>query len=222
MTTAGRPIASGRSADVFDQGDGTVLRRYRSDRDSTLEGRVMSWLEDRGMPVPAVHHAAGRDLIMDRVPGPTLLEDLQRRPWTLLGAARTLATLQRRLSLLDAPGWLPGRAGVPSGRSVLHLDLHPMNVIVSPEGPVVIDWTNVARGPASFDASMTVIIMSAFETSGTRDRIAQKVLVSSFSGSRGRSLVRTSLAETCRFRLLDPNVTDGERQVIERMLARSR
>ena len=39
----GRPIASGRAAEVFDLGDGTVLRRYRGDKDTAEEARVMRW-----------------------------------------------------------------------------------------------------------------------------------------------------------------------------------
>lgn len=48
---AGKPLASGRAADVFDQGDGTVLRRYRDDHDSKIEARAMNWLADRGLPI---------------------------------------------------------------------------------------------------------------------------------------------------------------------------
>ena len=91
----GRLIASGRAADVFDLGDGTVLRRYRNDHDSGPEGRVMGWLAASGVSVPTVHRATGREMVMDHVSGPTMLDDLQRRPWRLWRHARTLADLQR-------------------------------------------------------------------------------------------------------------------------------
>ena len=137
----GTLLAHGRAADVYDQGDGTVLRRYRIAQDLTGEARLMVWLAGQGFPVPAVHRADGVDLVMAKIVGPTMLEDFQRRPWRLVRHAYVLARLQRRLSSLRAPDWLGSKAGVPPGDRVLHLDLHPMNVMLTSDGPVVIDWT---------------------------------------------------------------------------------
>jgi Ser/Thr protein kinase RdoA (MazF antagonist) len=125
----GRLIASGRAAYVFDLGDGTVLRRYRSEHDCEPEGRLMGWLAESGVPVPLVHRATGRDLVMDHVSGPSMLDDLQRRPWRLRRHARTLAALQRSINDVVAPDWLLPDDRVPDGSSVVHGDLHPMNVI---------------------------------------------------------------------------------------------
>src|SRR5207249_1316855 len=49
--------------------------------------------------------------------------------------------LHEQLHRIAAPEGL-GSAG--HGERLIHLDLHPENVILSPEGPVVIDWTNAA------------------------------------------------------------------------------
>jgi aminoglycoside phosphotransferase (APT) family kinase protein len=211
-------IASGRAADVFDRGDGTVLRRYRSDHDVATERRVMAWLAAEGVPVPRVHRGDGRDLVMDRIDGPTMLEDLQRRPWRVVAHARTLASLQRRLNEMRAPDWFPRRDGVPPGDGVLHLDLHPMNVIVGDDGPVVIDWTNASRGPGGFDAAMSCALMSAYEVDGLRDRIARLVFVELFRSVRGRRVVRRAWPDALTFRLRDPNVTSGERAALEAAL----
>lgn len=204
-------LASGRAADVYDQGDGTVLRRYRIDHGSEDEFRIMRWLAEQGVPVPAVRHADGRDLVMERVVGPTMLEDLQRRPWMLLRHAATLARLQRDLAAVPAPDWLPTQAGVPPGDALVHLDLHPMNVLLGPHGPVIIDWTNASRGAAAFDAGYTYVLMATFEVSGLRDRVARQVLVRTFAAYRGRGLVRELLAEACERKLADPHTTPGER-----------
>ena len=218
-TPTGPLIASGRSADVFDQGDGTVLRRYRIEHDTELEARVMIWLRDEGVPVPEVHTASHLDLVMDRISGPTMLEDLERRPWMMLAHARTLAALQRRFNSLSAPDWFPKSADVPAGSSVVHLDLHPMNVMLGERGPVIIDWTNAGSGQGSFDAAMTYVLMSAFEASGIKDRVGQRVITSAFTRSRGRKELQGFLREACVYRLSDPNLTTGERAAVERMLA---
>jgi aminoglycoside phosphotransferase (APT) family kinase protein len=217
----GRLMASGRAADVYDLGDGTVLRRYRSGHDATVEGRVMRWVGEQGVAVPQVHRVDGPDIVMDLVPGPTMLADLGARPWQVFGHARRLARLQRAVNELRSPPWLPRRPGVPDAGEVTHLDLHPMNVILSPDGPVIIDWTNVASGDGSFDASMSFVLMSTFETSGARDRIGQRVLVESFRRLRGRRDVARSLGPAAEYRLTDSNVTPGEARALRRIIDRS-
>ena len=109
-----------------------------------------------------------------------MLDDLGARPWRVVAQARLLATLQRTVNALRSPPWLPRRIGVPDGGVLTHLDLHPMNVLLSPDGPVIIDWTNAASGDGSFDAAMSFLLMSTFETSGARDRIGQRAFVESF------------------------------------------
>ncbi len=214
----GRLIASGRAADVFDQGDGTVLRRYKTEYDCELEGRVMSWLREQGVPVPAIHRVAGPDIVMDLVTGPTLMEELDRHPTRVIGHGRLLASLQSQLNSVTAPSWFPTYSSVPEGDRVLHLDLHPMNIIVGPDGPVIIDWTNAARGQAGFDAALTFVLMSTFEMGGLKDRIGRWILVESFRRARGRALIRSFSRDACVHRLADINVTDGERATLEAMI----
>jgi aminoglycoside phosphotransferase (APT) family kinase protein len=217
----GSLLASGRAADVYDLGDGTVLRRYRTDHDCTAEARLMIWLDTQGVPVPTVHRADGRDIVMDLVAGPTMVDDLLARPWRAVRHARELARLQRALHRREAPPWLPVAPGVSAGERVLHLDLHPMNVIAADGGSVIIDWTNASRGDPAFDAAMTYVLMAHYEATGFTERIGQRVMVAAFASFRGRSLVRRGLPDAVRYRLGDRNVTPGERRNLERLLERS-
>jgi Ser/Thr protein kinase RdoA (MazF antagonist) len=57
-----------------------------------------------------------------------MFADLRRRPWTLAARARSLSELLLHLHEIEAPAALP--AAGASDR-VLHLDLHPQNVILS-------------------------------------------------------------------------------------------
>jgi hypothetical protein len=43
---------------------------------------------------------------------------------------------------------------------VLHLDLHPENVMLTGRGPVVIDWRNAEAGPADLDTAFTALILA--------------------------------------------------------------
>jgi aminoglycoside phosphotransferase (APT) family kinase protein len=164
-----------------------------------------------------VHHADGADMLMGKIVGPTMLEDFHRRPWRLVRHARLLAGLQRRLNGLQAPDWLAAKAGVPGGDSVLHLDLHPMNVMLADDGPVVIDWTNATRGDASFDAAMSSVLMSTAELPNVAERLAVRLFVFSFGLFRGRRLVKRSTRAAATFRLDDPNTTDLERDRLQRL-----
>src|SRR5690606_5452482 len=75
-TVSGALLGSGREADVYAAGPGRVRRRYRDGRDVTDEAAVMAYLHGLGYPVPEVYEAAGADLVMERVDGPTLLRAL--------------------------------------------------------------------------------------------------------------------------------------------------
>ncbi len=68
--------------------------------------------------------------------------------------AEMLADLLWRLHAIP-----PMTGGDPSAR-VLHLDLHPDDVMVTPDGPVVIDWRNVTHGDPAFDLAMTALILA--------------------------------------------------------------
>lgn len=211
-------LASGRAADVHDQGDGTVLRRYKHDHDVTDEVAVMRWMAAEGFPVPDVVAGGGRDIVMRRIDGPTMLEDLERRRWMLVPHARTLARLHRRLHRLTAPDWFPRRRGVPAGPTPLHLDLHPMNVLMSADGPVVIDWTNAGRGAAGFDAAMTVALVESYALDSRLDRMGRWVLLGSYQLVYGRRAVARHLDDARRLRLADVNTTEQERAVLRRRL----
>ena len=83
---------------------------------------------------------------------------------------------------------------------------------------MIIDWTNAGSGQGSFDAAMTYVLISAFEASGVKDRVGQRVITSAFTRSRGRKELQGFLREACVYRLSDPNLTTGETAAVERML----
>mgnify|MGYP001363872409 CR=1 FL=1 len=150
MEPKGDPIARGRAADVYADGPHRVLRRYRGSGASTgREAALMTYLHTAGYPVPEVFDADGPDIVMARISGPTMLDTLGRRPWTARLQARILAGLHQGLHVVAAPVDLPRPWGPTGG--IVHLDLHPDNVILAPGGPVVIDWSNAVGGPAGID-----------------------------------------------------------------------
>lgn len=158
-------LGSGRDADVYALGSGRVLRRYRVPIDVAAEARLMRYLYTAGYPVPEVYEAVGRDMVLERLDGPDMLADLGRRPWLIPRHARTLADLHDRLHQITAPpGWPvavgPGDVALGPGNVVLHMDLHPANVMLTSRGPVVIDWVNARSGPGGADVAIAYVIMA--------------------------------------------------------------
>lgn len=105
-----RLIAAGRDADVFAIDAGRVLRRYRDGGDVAVEAAAMVHLAGHGFPVPAVYRAEGADLVMARVPGPTMLTALRDAEIELVRhrEARTRYGGDQRRVLHAAPGVLAG------------------------------------------------------------------------------------------------------------------
>jgi hypothetical protein len=59
---------------VYALDDARVLRRYRQGEDTTREAQAMDYVRSLGYPVPAVHRAAGPDLVLERLDGGTMLQ----------------------------------------------------------------------------------------------------------------------------------------------------
>jgi aminoglycoside phosphotransferase (APT) family kinase protein len=159
-------LTSGRTADVFALDEHRVLRRYRDGGDVAAEAAVMAHVGALGFPVPAVYEASGTDLIMERLTGPTMLSALVAGDIAIDAAARGLADLHAALHAIPAR-----RSPDPADR-ILHLDLHPDNVMLDPRGPVVIDWRNTAEGPPDFDVAQTALILAEVAVDASHPLVA--------------------------------------------------
>lgn len=230
----GPQIAAGRDATVHDAGPGRVLRRMAADRDLRAEAEAMEHLRAAGYPVPEVFRVGPGEMVMARIEGPTMLADLEAHPWRVDRHARTLAGLHAALHGVEPPEGL--RSFGVAGGSVLHQDLHPGNIICSPDGPVVIDWTNVCQGAAAADVAQTWIIVAAFEldqgpiTGALPRRLLTRVerwatplirrqLVRTFLRTSGvEDEAHLVLAQVADIRLLDRNVRPGEADAIRALV----
>ncbi|HET8929218.1 MAG TPA: phosphotransferase [Acidimicrobiales bacterium] len=227
MSQPGRLIASGRDADIYDIGKGSVIRRTRTGRPLHHEAHVMGLAHAAGYPVPEVRGISddGRDLTLERIDGPTLLDELASHPWRVHRSADLLAELLVDLHQISAMPDDTDDAGHPDslrsastgpGPSLIHLDLHPLNVLVSPTGPIVIDWANAGAGVAEVDVAVTWLVMAAAAVPGgaamavagrvLRDRFVQRLL-----GSFDRAALRRHLPTAAAWKIADANLDADER-----------
>ncbi len=224
MSDPGRRLARGRSADVFDLGDGRVLRRRRTGVIPDAEVVAMRVVRDHAYPAPRVLSVDGADMIMERLDGDDLLAVLARRPWRVRRIGRTLAELHCRLAEIpcDAPdvsAAIP--VAIEPAEAIVHGDLHPGNVLVTSRGPVVIDWEGASLGPSDADVATTWLLLAIADADGvplpTRPLVSliRRVLIRSFL--TGVPSPRAATVDAvCRRRLGDPNLRPVELERIRR------
>jgi aminoglycoside phosphotransferase (APT) family kinase protein len=213
----GPKLAEGRDTEIYAHGPGRVLRVPRDGRSLVHEAEVMRFVAERGYPVPAVHDAGDGYLVMDQVAGPMLFASAMCHPERIPEYARLLAALHSQLHQITAPHWLARVEGA-DGDSLLHQDLHPLNVLLSEDGPVVIDWANAARGDAAYDVADTWVLFAAFDVPGDQSQqlaAARMAFLRHFLDALDAEAARAFIPLAVHHRLADRNVTSAER---ERML----
>ncbi|MFE5792270.1 phosphotransferase [Streptomyces sp. NPDC056503] len=209
----GELIGAGRTADVFALDEDRVVRRYRDGEDATGEVVVMTYLAEHGYPVPAVWPgAAAGELVMQRLSGPTMREALVAGTLSGGRAGELLADLLLRLHAV------PPRVGADPAHRIVHLDLHPENVFLTTDGPVVIDWATAQEGPPGLDTAMAALILAqAALTMPAAAEVARTVLpalVRHLGGTDGMLL-----SEARARRAANPTLAQEEIAVLDEAVA---
>jgi aminoglycoside phosphotransferase (APT) family kinase protein len=181
-------VGKGFCSDVYDWGEGRVLKLYHSRfarGPAEREYAATRAVHAAGLPAPAaleLMEVSGRyGIVFERVEGVSLLGYTQARPWSIFTAVRLLADLHARIHGWRAPAELPTLreriaariaaatgvteaqrqtalrrlAGLPDGTALCHGDFHPGNVLITPRGPVIIDWSSASRGDPLGDVACT-------------------------------------------------------------------
>lgn len=190
-------VGQGRTAEIFEWGSGRVLRLYREQvpREWVLhEMRVAQSVFEAQLPSPAVYRAKTDEGLvevdgrigfeMDRIDGPSMLDELIAKPWRLWRYAHLFAGLHLAIHGTDARG-LPSQREkfhgmadrisesftpeitarihsaideMPKGDKTCHGDFHPDNVLMSSRGAIVIDWGPATLGCPAADVAWTVYL----------------------------------------------------------------
>ena len=140
------------------------------------------------LPVPAVlelRRVAGRrGLVFQYIAGPTMLQQFDKTPWRLFGLIRLFADLHAAIhqyTVTDLPSQrehyadlirqatlvptatrevaLAAMDALPDGNHLCHGDFHPDQIILNPQGPMIIDWLTACRGNPLADVALTALIL---------------------------------------------------------------
>ncbi len=181
-------IGVGRLGDVFAWKDGLALKLYRSperNANAQREAAATMAVVAAGVPAARCHGTVMVDgrvgLILDRLPGP-LMADIVFDEGAR--AMRGLAELQCRIHDLTATGFVSMKealearikhavppemlepvlrrlAELPNGESILHSDLHVLNVMLGSDGTwVAIDWDRAITGPHHYGVARSLFLIT--------------------------------------------------------------
>jgi|TARA_B110000444_G_scaffold247992_1_gene271340 aminoglycoside phosphotransferase (APT) family kinase protein len=215
------PTESQTSEDLNHKRETSLTSQIRSTENMTpgpsviREADAIKIVRASKYPAPnIVGEPADGSIILEKLEGSTMLKDLTSKPWRIHRHAKTLAQLHRKLGDIEAPSsW----AQVCPGSSVLHLDLHPGNVFITTDGPVVVSWNTVARGSVSFDAAFTYVMLRTGETDSKlfahlAINIFRKTFAQFFARAFGKEQIERYLREAAELRLLNTNLSATERE----------
>lgn len=152
------------------------------------EARVARAVYALEAPAPAIGELVqinGRPgLVCERINGSSMADVILRKPWLLPHCARLLANLHADMHAHRAEGLplqrerlepkiraakaLPSELrdrvlgvlqGLPDGNCLCHGDFWPGQVLMSPAGPVIVDWSDATSGHPAGDVARTSLIM---------------------------------------------------------------
>ena len=155
-------------------------------------GRVMA---KKILPVPKLIETLKigkrQGIVYERVDGPSMLHLSNTKPWRLIGLARQLAELHSQIHTPDGSGFpsllsslnavirqvenlqpnlktavLGLLEKLPDGDALCHFDFHPGQVLLTANGPVVIDWMTACQGNPLADVARTALIFRVAQVPG--------------------------------------------------------
>lgn len=155
------------------------------------EEKLSRVVYESGLPVPAVDGVievdGRRGIIFERVEGGSMFDEMGSNQNGVLRYAEILAELHTTIHSREIPnipslrdmiernirhakmlseeertGALQVLNQMNDGTILCHYDFHPMNVIMSPRGPVIIDWMSACQGNPHADIARTLLMSQGF------------------------------------------------------------
>jgi aminoglycoside phosphotransferase (APT) family kinase protein len=150
-----------------------ALRVFRSHQAFGLkfELEAMILASAAGVPVPKIFASGTHNglpcMLIEWIDGRSMLESFDKKPG--------LETLSQEFGKLNAK--LHQHTIQPDGRCLVHLDYHPLNVIVK-KGRIVgvIDWTNSEIGNPMQDVARTISLLICTPLLSREDRVFARKL----------------------------------------------
>lgn len=156
------------------------------------EERIVRTVFETGLPVPAVHGIVEVDgrygILFDRVDGPLMMEEMLTKPDQITHLTKLFAEIHAKMHIITIPD-LPSQrqklasqirsaprlsdkerkaalsalTRLPEDDKLCHGDYHPGNILMSSQGPVVIDCADGSKGNPHADVARTLLLLHTAE-----------------------------------------------------------
>jgi aminoglycoside phosphotransferase (APT) family kinase protein len=156
----------------------------QADREMQALAAVRSVLSLVPTPYERIEWQGRPGIVMQRVEGRDALSAISRQPWRLAELSALTGRIHAELNGMVAPPALPALraelgariardaaiperlraptlealAALPDGSALCHGDFQVANVLLSPSGPVVIDWGYATRGDPDGDFARSLLM----------------------------------------------------------------
>jgi uncharacterized protein (TIGR02172 family) len=193
--TLGKLIGQGRTAEIYVWGNTQALKLYHVGWSASWvehEAQVSRAVATTGLPVPTTGEVLEVDgrfgILLERVSGPSMLQQFSARPWTVAHSLRVFTDLHLAMHAHNVPG-LPSQREqlarfiseasaasatiqaqaleqlerLPDDHILCHGDYHPDNVLMTQTGPVIIDWGGASSGHPLADVARTELLLQMGE-----------------------------------------------------------
>jgi aminoglycoside phosphotransferase (APT) family kinase protein len=165
-----------------------VFRSHVPDHFIDRELKISETVQGLGIKVPKVYGIEiineKNAIIYEKVDGNTLISTLAKKPWHAKEVGQKMARLHYEVHSKNGEGLdsykdflkrhiaqvdelteeekakiVAYLATLPDGTQLCHGDFHPDNILISPKGSVVIDWTTAVTGNPLADVARTAMIL---------------------------------------------------------------
>jgi uncharacterized protein (TIGR02172 family) len=176
------------------------------------EERIARTVFEAGLPVPAVHgivEVEGRiGIVFDRIDGPSMMEEMITKPGELTRLTKLFAELHAKMHTITVTGLPSQRQKLASqiqsaprlsekereaaltaltrlsdDNKLCHGDYHPGNILMSSQGPVLIDCVDGSQGNPHADVARSLLLFQEADLDVFQDvelRNAIRRLIQSF------------------------------------------
>jgi aminoglycoside phosphotransferase (APT) family kinase protein len=186
-------LARGGQSDIYALGEDRIIRVPRRSQDHErirYEYDVYRQLDGSGLDVPRAYELVeirgSPCIVMQRITGLTMTDEIKRRPFSLKEAARELAALhlavlatrggdavvkaadKARFCITASASFSPEEkatltglvSSLPEGSALCHGDFHPGNIMRDRGRTWIIDWSAASRGDPVSDIAHTYLLLS--------------------------------------------------------------